>query len=201
MIKCDVEVCAKITSTAVEKTDAENKKFIVFGVQLPIKGRDESSKMLDISVSADGDSNDLNTYSEGRRVHVAGSMTIYKKEGKVYFSLRSKDKPKIVNFTDSDKIEGNMSFLGKTSKKEIEEHEDKNKNPYKSFSAFSSNKNGDNYEYIWVRFLYFRPKEDNILMPSTYIKVNGVLQLGVFKDEISIDCRVAEIEPWEQTKQ
>ena len=73
----------------------------------------------------------------------------------------------------------------------------KNNDTYKAFSAFSTDKDGDKAEFTWIRFLYFNPKDDeDFLKADAYIEAKGDLQLGVFKDEISMDCRISEVKPW-----
>lgn len=200
MIKCNVSICAVISRAASVKVGKDNNSFLTFSVKLPLEGRDGSKKDLEVSVSLDGDKSKASVFSAGRCVKADGVLHIRKKGGKTYFNLRAGN-VELANSKSESLIEGTMEFRGKTGKKAVEEKSDKKGNPYKVFSAFSSDKDGENMEYTWVRFLYFNPKEgEDFLQPSTYVTVKGDLQLSVYKDEVSLDCRVSEVSRWELEK-
>lgn len=201
MIKCNVVVCGTISYTAVVKTANDGKCFLSFSVKVPISGRDNAKKDLVIGVSLDGDKSNAPVYSSGRKVTLTGVMNIIKKDGKTYYNLRA-DSAELANSKTEDKIEGTILFRGKVGKSGIEEKTDKNGKTFKVFSAFSTDKDGDKADFTWVRFLHFSPKdEEDFLQPSAYIECSGELQLGVFKDNISLDCRVRELSKWELIKQ
>ena len=144
----------------------------------------------------DGDKSKASVFAAGRRININGTLTIRKKGGKTYFNLRA-DSAELANSKSDNLIEGTMEFRGKIGKKGVEEKTDQKGKPFKAFSAFSSDKDGDNVEFTWVRFLYFNPKDgEDFLQANTYVEAKGDLQLGVYKDEISIDCRVSEVAPW-----
>ena len=196
MIKCNLTVCAAISRAASVKNGKEGNTFLSFNVKVPVEGRDGSKKELEMSVSLDGDKSKASVFSAGRRVNLSGVLTIRKKGGKVYYNFRA-DSAELANSKSESSIEGTMEFRGKIGKKGVEEKTDKNGDVYKAFSAFSTDKDGDKAEFTWVRFLYFNPKDDeDFLQANTYVEVKGDLQLGVFKDDISIDCRVSEVTPW-----
>ena len=197
MIKCNVNVCAVISKSAVMK-ESNGQEFFTFGIKIPVKGRDGVSKDLEISVSHDGGKGKAAMFTTGRRVAIKGVLTVRKKKGTVYYTLRSEGDAEITKSTAEDAITGTMEFKGKTGKQPIMQKTDKNENPFKSFSAFSRDKDGDNAEFTWVNFLYFEPKDgEDFLAPQAYISATGELQLSVFKDEISMTCRVSSVEPWE----
>ena len=197
MIKCNVTICAAISRAASVKNGKDGNSFLTFSVKLPVEGRDGSKKDLEISVSLDGDKSKASVFSQNRRVNVVGTLMVRKKNGKTYFNLRA-DSAELANSKADNLIEGTMEFRGKIGKKGVEDKTDKKSNAYKAFSAFSSDKDGDKVEFQWVRFLYFNPKDgEDFLQANTYVEVKGDLQLGVYKDEISIDCRVSEVAPWE----
>lgn len=196
MIKCNVSICAAISRAASVK-NGKDSSFLTFGIKVPVEGRDGSKKDLEVSVSLDGDKSKASVFAVGRRVNLNGTLMVRKKEGKTYFNLRA-DSAELANSKSANLIEGTMEFRGKISKKGVEEKTDKHEKAYKAFSAFSSDKDGDKVEFTWVRFLYFNPKDgENFLQANTYVEVQGELQLGVYKDEISIDCRVSDVAPWE----
>lgn len=199
MIKCNVSACAAINRAASVKNVKDNS-FLTFGIKIPVEGRDGSKKDLEISVSVDGDKSKASVYAVGRRLNINGTMTVRKKGGKTYFNLRA-DSAELANSKSENFIEGTMEFRGKIGKKGVEVKTDKKEKTYKAFSAFSSDKDGDNVEFTWVRFLYFNPKDgEDFLQANTYVECKGDLQLGVYKDEISLDCRVSEVAPWELEK-
>lgn len=196
MIKCNVSICAVICRAASVK-NGKDSSFLTFGIKVPVEGRDGSKKDLEVSVSLDGDKSKASVFVVGRRVNLSGTLMVRKKDGKTYFNLRA-DSAELANSKSANLIEGTMEFRGKIGKKGVEEKTDKHKKAYKAFSAFSSDKDGDKVEFTWVRFLYFNPKEgEDFLQANTYVEVQGELQLGVYKDEISIDCRVSDVAPWE----
>lgn len=197
MIKCNLEMCAAISRAAVVKKGKDDNTFLNFSVKLPIEGRDGSKKDFDFSVTLDGDKSKASVFAEGRRVNIKGVLHIRRKGGKTYFNLRA-DSVELANSKSSNHIEGTMEFRGKMGKKGVEVKKDKHGKDYKVFSGFSSDKDGENVEFTWVRFLYFNPKDgEDFLQPNVYFEVKGDLQLGVYKEEISIDCRVSEVAPWE----
>ena len=199
MIKCNVSACAAINRAASVKNVKDNS-FLTFGIKIPVEGRDGSKKDLEVSVSVDGDKSKASVYAVGRRLNISGTMTVRKKGGKTYFNLRA-DSAELANSKSENFIEGTMEFRGKIGKKGVEVKTDKKEKTYKAFSAFSSDKDGDNVEFTWVRFLYFNPKDgEDFLQANTYVECKGDLQLGVYKDEISLDCRVSEVAPWELEK-
>ena len=69
-----------------------------------------------------------------------------------------------------------------------------------SFSAFSSDKNGENYEFTWVSFINLSPIHEEYLAADKYVEVHGDLQLDVFKGELQLECKVKSIAPWELNK-
>lgn len=196
MIKCDLNVCAVISRAASVKNGKEGNSFLAFSVKLPVEGRDGSKKDLELSVSLDGDKSKAAVFTSGRRVTLSGVLTVRKKGGKVYFNFRA-DSAELANSKESDRIEGTMEFRGKIGKKGVDVKNDKNGDTYKAFSAFSTDKDGDKAEFTWIRFLYFNPKDgEDFLAANSYIEVKGDLQVGVFKDEVTLDCRVTDVQPW-----
>ncbi len=201
MIRCELTACAVITRSASVKAGKDDTQFVSFGITYPVVGRNGEKKNLEVGVTVDGGKDVAAIYTNGRRVNILGMLNIVKRNGKVFFNLRADGGVELTKSTDPDKFEGKMEFKGKIGKKGIDEKKDKKDNVFKSFSAFSSDRDGDKTEFTWVRFLYFNPKEgEDFLQPNAYIQAKGELQLGVFKDEISLDCRLEEVSPWELKK-
>ena len=202
MIKCEVSVCAAISRNASVKKDKDDNSFVSFGVKVPVVGRNKEKLNLDISVTTDGGKEIAAIYTTGRRVEIEGMMTIRKKDGKLYLNLRTTNEDlKLGKSTYGDKLEGTLMFRGKIGKNGVDSREDKYGHVYKTFSAFSLDKNGDKNDFTWVRFLYFDPKEgEDFLQAGSYIEGKGELQVGVYKNELSLDCRLQEVSHWEMNK-
>ena len=81
----------------------------------------------------------------------------------------------------------------------IEEKKDKKGNPFCVFSAFSSEKNGENYDYTWIRFLQFGESRKDWMQPKAGINAKGELQMSVYNDRLDIACRVSEVSKWDKT--
>ena len=196
MIKCDLNVCAVISHAASVKEGKEGKTFLSFSVKLPLEGRDGSKKDLEMSVSLDGDKSKAFSFSAGKRVSLVGTLFVRKKGGKTYFNYRA-DRAETVNSKEENRLEGTLTFRGKIGKNGVEVKKDKNDETYKVFSAFSTDKDGDKAEFTWVRFLYFNPKDgENFLQANAYVDVKGDFQVDVYKNEVSLQCRVSDVAPW-----
>ena len=194
MIKSEVlTVCAVISRPASVKQNSKGESFVSFGVTLPINGRDGVSRELEISVTADGEKKDAVLLTKGKRVDIIGSLSIRKKEGKTYFNLRADGGVEITKSSEPDKLEGEMLFTGKIGPKGVITKDDKKGHPFQLFSAFSTDKDGERAEFIWVHFLNFSPVEGDFMTAGKYVDVKGDLQFGVFKEDISIECRVKEV--------
>ena len=201
MIKCEVsKLCAVIDRQAEPKKGKDGQTFLSFSVKLPVEGRDGFLSGILISVSVDGDKGKAADLTVGRRVEIQGTLSPRKKGDNVYFNLRAED-VKVVGKNEADAIEGEMHFQGKIGKDRdgrpaVENRTDKKGNPFQTFSAYSSEKDGDNREYLWVRFLNFSPENDGCVKAEAFIDVKGDLQLGFFNNKPDICCRVREIQPW-----
>jgi len=75
----------------------------------------------------------------------------------------------------------------------VECKQDKKGNPYIVFSAFSTEKNGDSFNYTWVRFIRFSCEKEEYLQPKRKINAKGILDLSAFNGRINISCRVSEM--------
>ena len=195
MIKCNVTTCGVITSSAEEKTSKEGEKFISFSMVVPFEGKDGTVKEQYISVSAPGDAQSAANYSAGRRVTASGVLYIRKHDSSTYLNLRTDSNIEFNESTTPDRLVGS-----KISKKGIKDFNSKKGKPMQSFSAFSSDKNGENYEFTWVSFINLSPIHEEYLAADKYVEVHGDLQLDVFKGELQLECKVKSIAHWELNK-
>ena len=200
MIKSEVTVCAAISRSASVKQTKDGQSFVSFGVTIPITGRDGSTANLDISVTMDGDMVTAARFTTGRRVQVLGILTVRKKGDNTYFNLKAEGGVELAKSTEPDSIEGTLEFMGKVGKKGVENHVDGKNRPFQTFSAWSSDHDGENIEFIWVRFLNFQPQGEDFMSANGYITAKGDLQISVYKSTIGIDCRVKELSAWKKKR-
>lgn len=198
MIKSEVTVCGVITRAAELKKTDKGDSFIMFSMKLDLRGRDGTTFPLYITVTSDGGESDVVKYQQGKKVTVLGNLHFRKKGDKQYFNLRADGGIELSDSGKEEKIEGKMDFKGKIGSKGVGSHLDKKNRTYKTFSAFSQSKEGENSEFIWFRFMYFNPKsdEESILAAGKYVEVRGDLQLGSYQGKLSLDCRVDTVKEW-----
>ena len=197
MIKCNVTICGTVSRAAQMRTNKEGKPFLTFGVNVVIPAKSGINKTIEISVAKDGGTNDeLSQFAVGSRVEVVGVLTFHKKGEALYFNMSATG---INNFDASgdDSIKGDIEFRGSLGNK-IESKTDKKGNPFLVFSAFSTEKNGEDFAFTWVRFMQFGETQKGWMVPKAGVEAKGELQLGVFNDRIDITCRVSEVKDYEK---
>lgn len=191
MIKCNVTVCGIVAQQATMRTSKEGKPFLAVPVKVVVPARNGSDKTIEISVRKDGSEADIADYRVGERIEVTGTLTLKQRGDKLYFNLSADD----VDFspkTDEDAVTGEMEFRGKVGKR-IDERTDKKGNPYLQFSAHSTEKVGESFESIWVRFIRFDAEREAWLQPGCRVQVKGEVSLSAYNDSLNISCKVAEM--------
>lgn len=191
MIKCNVTVCGIVAQQAAMRTSKEGKPFLAVSVKVVVPARNGSDKTIEISVRKDGSETDIADYRVGERIEVTGTLTLKQRGDKLYFNLSADD----VDFspkTDEDAVTGEMEFRGKVGKR-IDERTDKKGNPYLQFSAHSTEKVGESFESIWVRFIRFDAEREAWLQPGCRVQVKGEVSLSAYNDSLNISCKVAEM--------
>lgn len=195
MIKCNVTVNGVISRAASMRTGKDGKAYISFAVKVNVSSKDgDSCKAVEMSVLQEGNSNELARYCSGSQVELKGSLTFRKRESNFYFNFHA-DSVGFSPASNQDGITGSMEFKG-TIGKQVDEKTDKKGRQYLIFSAFSTEKNGDVFEYTWVRFIRFAPEHETFLVPKGKIHVNGTLELSIYQDKIILGCRVEEVSEW-----
>ena len=117
--------------------------------------------------------------------------TFLKRRGeKLYFNLFADRIGLAADIADS--IKGELSFRGKVGKN-IEERKDKKDKSYTMFSAFSTEKVDENFEYQWVRFFCFDRQREEWLQPGVKIEAKGEMTVSVHNGKPDISCRVEEL--------
>ena len=197
MIKCNVTICGTVSRAAQMRTNKEGKPFLTFGVNVVIPAKSGINKTIEISVAKDGGTNDeLSQFAVGSRVEVVGVLTFHKKGEALYFNMSATG---INNFDapGDDSVKGDIEFRGSLGNK-IESKTDKKGNPFLVFSAFSTEKNGEDFAFTWVHFMQFGETQKDWMAPKAGIEAKGELQLGVFNDRLDITCRVSELKEYEK---
>lgn len=197
MIKCNVTVCGTISRQAQMRANKEGKQFISFGISVVVQAKTGINKTVEISVAKDGDNQaELVNYPIGSRVEVAGVLQFHKKGDVLYLNL-SASGVNSFNAGNQDAITGSIEFRG-TIGKQVEVKTDKKGKPYTMFSAYSSEKDGENYSYTWVRFMQFDTQKADWVQAKTGINAKGDLQVGAYNDRLDLTCRITELTPWEK---
>lgn len=197
MIKCNVTVCGTISRQAQMRANKEGKQFISFGISVVIPAKSGINKTVEISVAKDGDNQaELVNYPVGSRVEVAGVLQFHKKGDVLYLNL-SASGVNSFNAGNQDAITGSIEFRG-TIGKQVEVKTDKKGKPYTMFSAYSSEKDGENYSYTWVRFMQFDTPKADWVQTKAGINAKGNLQVGAYNDRLDLTCRITELTPREK---
>ena len=71
--------------------------------------------------------------------------------------------------------------------------DDKKDQSYTMFSAFSTEKVADGFEYQWVRFFCFNRQREEWLQPGVKIDAKGEMGLTVHNGKPNVSCRVEEL--------
>ncbi len=190
MIKSNVTLNGVITQGASVRSGNEGDKYLGFTVKTTIPGK-TGNKDIEVSVSKDGTEADIPMFAVGSRIEIVGVLTFRKRGDSLYLNLRASS----VNFSPTsvkNSIEGTMEFTG-TIGKTVEEKTDKKGNSYLTFSAFSTEKVGEDFVYTWVRFLKFSAEKEAFLTGKAKIHAKGKMELSVYYDTIGISCVVSEI--------
>ena len=197
MIKCNVTVCGTISRQAQMRANKEGKQFISFGISVVVQAKTGINKTIEISVAKDGNNQaELVNYPIGSRVEVAGVLQFHKKGDVLYLNL-SASGVNSFNAGNQDAITGSIEFRG-TIGKQVEVKTDKKGKPYTMFSAYSSEKDGENYSYTWVRFMQFDTPKADWVQAKTGINAKGDLQVRAYNDRLDLTCRITELTPWEK---
>lgn len=173
------------------RMDKEGKPFMAFAMEVVIPAREGINKTIVISVSKNGEGTEPADYTVGKRIEVSGTLTFKKRGDNIYFNLSASavDFP-CVPFDDS--VTGEMLFRGKTGKS-VEEKTDRKGKSYIQFSAFSTERVNDGFEYLWVRFIRFNSWREEWLQAQTSVEIKGELDLTVYKEKLNIACKVTEM--------
>lgn len=194
MIRCNVTVCGIVSREVTNRTNNDGNAFMTFAMNVVIPARNGINKTVEISVAKDGIDDGLTALKTGERIEVSGILTMKKRGENMFLNLSAKT----VNVTSAeDSIKGDMDFRGKIGNT-VEEKTDRKGRPYIQFSAFSTERLQDGFEYTWIRFIRFDKEREAWLQPAARIEAKGELELSVFNDRLSLSCRVKNISEYVQ---
>lgn len=162
MIKCNVKVCGIINRAASVKQTVDGKSFVAFGMSVEVPSTKGDAVSVNISVAAD--SADAAVLTQGRRVAVDGVLKIKgAAEKKTYFNLSAENIA--LDPVAESGISGEMEFRGVVCK-DIKTPTDKKGNRYLRFSAYSTDKIGEEFFSVFVRFVSFNEAIPPFIVPK-----------------------------------
>ena len=154
MIKCEVTLCGILSRVATVRTNKDGKSYASLAVKVNIPERNGTGITAEVFITKEGEvTEELSAMRVGMRIQVQGELTFKKRGEMLYLNMNAKSidmNPSMSN----DEISGEMTFGGKIGK-EVESKVDKKGNPYIVFSAFSTEKAGEDFNYTWVRCVQF----------------------------------------------
>ena len=194
MIKCNVKVCGIVTRAASTKTTNDGKSFVAFAIAVDVPATKGDQIPIYISVAADNA--DVNALTQGRRVAIDGVLKVRgAAEKKMYFNL-SATSIELDPVAEAG-ISGEMEFRG-TLCKDIVTPTDKKGNKYLRFSAYSTDKVGEDFFSVFVRFVQFTEAIEAFMVPKGKIEAKGDLRVTTFNGNIDLSCKISEIKQWEK---
>lgn len=201
MIRADVTAIGTIKRAATIRTDKNNQPYLSFILGITLTDSKGSSKDIELFVmDTKGKQSDISLYSENKRVSVTGSMNIRTKGEELAYYITA-DSITTKEVAELDSINGDLHFIGYLRKDNVcEEKTDRNGKPYLTFSAYSSEKVGDNFVNTWVNFKRFKANDDDVLGEDWFqskanVDITGDLQISAYKGRVAISSRVKTIKP------
>ena len=201
MIKAEANVIGTIKRSASIRTDKNSNPYLSFIMAVNLPDAKVNTKSIDVFVSFPNVTQDeAHSYIEGLRVAVNGNLDIRKKGEELNFYLTGKE-VSTQDVATLDTITGTISFRGYLKKENIyEQKTDKNGNPFIVFSAYSLEKNSQEFVSTWINCMRFPEKGATIdsiipewLHAKAHIDVDGDLQLSSYNGIVRISCRVKDM--------
>ena len=194
MIKCNVSVCGTVSKAAVVRNGKDGMPFTTYSVDVVIPAKSGINKTVIVSCIMDGD--DSEGIVVGNRIELKGVLTFKKKDDNLYFNLKGIEVSQSAA-ENKDGIVGDMEFKGKVGK-DIDMKKDKNGKTFLMFSAFSAEKIGEEFAFIWVRFVRFVEEKEEWLQQKATIETKGELEISLYNERLNLGCKVAELSQWEK---
>ena len=194
MIKCNVSVCGTVSKAAVVRNGKDGMPFTTYSVDVVVPAKKGINKTVMVSCIMDGDC--AEAIVVGNRIDVKGVLTFKKKDDNLYFNLKGIEVSQPAA-ESKDGIVGDMEFKGKVGK-DIDMKKDKNGKTFLMFSAFSAEKIGEEFAFIWVRFVRFVEEKEEWLQQKATIETKGELEISLYNERLNLGCKVAELSQWEK---
>ena len=192
MIKCNVKVCGIINRAASVKQTADGKSFVAFGMSVDVPST--KGEVVPVIISVAADNVDAAVLTQGRRVSVDGVLKIKgAAEKKTYFNLSAENIA--LDPVAESGISGEMEFRGVVCK-DIKTPTDKKGNRYLRFSAYSTDKIGDDFFSIFVRFVSFNEAIPSFIVPKAKIEAKGELRISTFNGNLDLNCKAVELKEY-----
>lgn len=198
MIKAKATINGTVSKAVSLRQDKDGRQMAQFSIRLAVPGsrEDMSGKDVFVSVSYPADGFDANRVVTGTRIEASGTLTFKKSGDNLYLNFLA-DNIIFNPAGEQDSIEGTLEFKG-TVGKNVEVKTDRKDRPYVSFSAFSSEKVKDNFEFIWVRFIRFDYTKEPFIQPKAKIQATGKLSITAYQGRLSLDCQADSFKAWER---
>lgn len=198
MIKAKATINGTVCKAVSLRQDKDGRQMAQFSIRLTVPGsrEDMSGKEVFVSVSYPAEGFDTNQVVPGTRIETSGILTFKKSGDNIYLNFLADS----IDFNPSreqDIIEGTLEFKG-TVGKNIEVKTDRKDRPFVSFSAFSSEKVKDAFEFIWIRFIRFDYTKELFLRPKAKILATGKLSITAYQGRLSLDCLADSFKVWER---
>ena len=195
MIKCEATVCGTISRSAAMRSNREGQPFMSFSMNVGVQEKGERQN-VELRVTRDGQFEPfLSDFAAGTRVKVTGELVFYKKNDVLVFSLRATQVD--LQADDEDYIEGKIDFRGAIGKS-IDEKNDRKGNPYIVFSAFSTEKRGEDFSFTWIKFIQFNKAKEDWMQPGVGINAQGGLEVSVYNGKPYVSCHLENLSFWDR---
>lgn len=195
MIKCEATVCGTISRSAAMRSNREGQPFMSFSMNVGVQEKGERQN-VELRVTRDGQFEPfLSDFAAGTRVKVTGELVFYKKNDVLVFSLHATQVD--LQADDEDYIEGKIDFRGAIGKS-IDEKNDRKGNPYIVFSAFSTEKRGEDFSFTWIKFIQFNKAREEWMQPGVGINAQGGLEVSVFNGKPYVSCHLENLSFWDR---
>ena len=114
-------------------------------------------------------------------------------EKKTYFNLSAENIA--LDPVAESGISGEMEFRGVVCK-DIKTPTDKKGNRYLRFSAYSTDKIGDDFFSVFVRFVSFNEAIPSFIVPKAKIEAKGELRISTFNGNLDLNCKAVELKEY-----
>lgn len=196
MITGNVTVCGRIDRTASTSTNKKGEKVtsLTIKVKLP-----EGNKMspCTIQIRQKGDTTaELMSHRTGNLVTVQGKLILKKFKKETYIFLTPENIVQAGNEA-KEEVKGELELYGKIGD-EPKQSESKKGKKYLRFSIYSSELNGEEREYSWVKCIRFGEDKEEFVKKGTLVHIKGEIKAEMYKGKISLTCFVKDMAPWEK---